>query len=419
MNLKSEIDPELMQKLELLHTVPVRNLEREETGLAAFLQEAQEFTGAVTPPQKRRHNRWMHALQSIFVVRQKEQSPMFSTLATIVLIASLILGGGGATIAAAQSSQPDQPLYSLKVMSEDTRMNLSADPQSEYQLALEFANRRAEEMKTMLQAGSIPPEAVQTRYQRQVEQAIQFALNLPDAQALKALDQIQTRLQTQQQAFLQVQTTGSPKADAILLKTRQMLQEHLRMVGAGLANPTLLRDQLRLRDQQREQDRLSSSTPPGQTTKVSPGTGSGNPWTTGTPTPGSGYGPGKGTGECENCTPTLVGQGSNPWTTGTPTPGSGYGPGPGPDPTRTCTPGSSNGPGPQATQPQNNQPTQTGPQPTQPQKNQPTQAGPQPRQQQNNQPTQVSPQVTQGSQPTSTGPGPQPTSDPGGPGGKH
>ena len=410
MNPKSEIDPALMQKLDLLHEVPVRNLGREETGLAAFLQEAQESAGAVTPSNKLRHNRWMHALQSIFVVQRKEQSPMFSTLATILLITSLILGGGGATIAAAQSSQPDQPLYSLKVISEDARINLAADPQSEYQLALEFASRRAEEMKAMLQAGSIPPEAVQARYQNQVEQAIQFAMDLPDNQAVKALDQIQTRLQTQQQAFLQVQANGSPQAEAVLLQTRQMLQERLQWVETGLTDPTQLREQLRLHDQQRKQDQQNSATPGEQSTQVSPGSGSGNPWTTGTPTPGSGYGPGKGTGDCENCTPTLGGQGNNPWTTGTPTPGSGYGTGPGPDPTRTCTPGSSNGPGPQATQSQNNQPTQAGPQPTQHQSNQPTQAGPQSNQQQNNQPTQAGPQATQGSQPTSA---------PGGPGGKH
>ena len=320
---------------------------------------------------------------------------MFSTLATIVLLASLILGGGGATIATAQSSQPGQPLYSLKVMSEDTRMKLTADPQAEFQLALEFANRRAEEIKTLLQAGGIPSAAVQARYQSQVEQAIQFALNLPDAQTLKALDQIQSRLKTQQQAFLLVQANGSPKVDAILLQTRLMLQEHLRLVEVGLTDPTLLRDQLRLRDLQRKQDQLSSATPAGQATQLSPSTGSGNSWTTGTPTPGSGYGPGKGTGDCGTCTPALTGQSSNPWATGTPTPGSGYGPGPGPDPTRTCTPGSSTGPGPQPTQPQNSQPTQAGPQPTQQQHNQPTQAGP---------------QATQGSQPTSA---------PGGPGGKH
>jgi hypothetical protein len=419
MNIKSEIDPELMKRLDSLQEMPIRDPLKEKNGLAAFLQEAHEFSGTVTAQPNGRHNRWMHALQAIFVVHRKEQSPMFSTFTTILLIASLILGGGGATVVAAQSSQPDQPLYSLKVMSEDTRINLSASPQSEYQLALEFANRRAEEIKTMLQTGSLPPESVQIRYQSQIEQAIQFALNLPDNQALKALDQIQTRLQTQQQTFLQVQANGSPHADAILNQTRQMLQVRLQWVEAGLTSPTILREQLRLMDQQRKQNRQGSSTPGGQATLVSPLNGSGNPWTTGTPTPGSGYGPGKGSGDCETCTPASGNSGNNPWTTGTPTPGSGYGPGPGPDPTRTCTPGSSTGPGPQPTQQQKNQPTQVEPQPTQQQKNQPTQADPQPTQQQINQPTQAGPQATPESQSTSPGPGPQPTSAPGGPGGKH
>lgn len=348
---------------------------------------------------------------------------MFTTLATIVIIVSIISGEGGITVAATQNSQPEQPLYGLKVLSEDVRFNLSTDPQLEYKLALEFSNQRAEEIQTMLQAGSIPPEAVQVRYQNQVEQSIQYAMSLPDDQAVQALEQIRTQLRLQQQAFLQVHIKGSPQVEAILLQTRQMLQERLQWVENGLTDPIQLRDQLQTRDQQRKQDRQSSATPGSQATQASPGAGSGNPWATGTPTPGSGYGPGKGTGDCENCTPTNTGQGGNPWAmgtptpgsgygpgkgdgscenctptisgqggnpqaTGTPTPGSGYGPGPGPDPTQACTPGSGNGYGPRPTQPQGNQPTQAGPQPT------------------------------QGLQPTSTGSGSQSTTTPNGPGGK-
>jgi len=387
MNSKNELDPRLVKKLAVLEAIPGRNPEKASQGRAAFLQAAQELAGAVTPPQKRRHNGWMHAIQSIFVIHRKEQSPMLSTLATLLLIVSLVLGGGGATVAAAQSSQPDQPLYGVKVLSEDVRLGLSAGPKSEYQLALEFANRRAGEIQKMLQAGSVPPESVQARYQNQVEQTIQYALNLPDDQAIQALEQIHTRLQNQQQAFLEIQANASPNAKAALIRSRQMLQERLQWVEEGLTDPTQLRDQLRLRDRQQKQGIQSSATPSEQATQESPGTGGGNPWTTGTPTPGSGYGPGPGTGDCGNCTPTADGQGGNPWTTGTPTPGSGYGPGPGPDPTRTCTPGS--GPGPQPTQPRNNQPTQAGPQPT------------------------------QGAQPVNPGPGPKPTSAPGGQGGKH
>ena len=352
---------------------------------------------------------------------------MFSTFTTIVLIASLLLGGGGATVAAAQNSQPNQLLYGVKVLSEDVRIGLSADPQSEYLLALEFANRRAAEIQKILQDDNTPPEMVQTRYQSQVEQAIQFAVNLPDDQAVRALEQIHAQLQTQQQTFLQFQAKGSAPTDATILLILQMLHEQLQLVEAGLTNPTQLRDQLHLRDQQRILNRQVSTTPGSQSTQVTPGTGDGNPWTTGTPTPGSGYGPGKGTGGCDNCTPTSTGQGGNPWTTGTPTPGSGYGPGPGPELTSTRTPGSGYGSGLQPTQSQNNQPTQAGPQSTQQQKNQPTQAAPQPAQQNKNQPTEADPQPAKGSQSAPSGSGAQSaptgtesqsTTAPGGQGGK-
>lgn len=300
---------------------------------------------------------------------------MFSTLATVLLIVSLVLGGGGITAVAAQSSQPDETLYGVKLMSEDIRLELTSNTQAEVQLAMRFADRRAEEIQTMLQAGRIPPERVQTRYQNQVNQAIQYALDLPNDQAIQALEQIQIRLQTQQQAFLQVQVNGSPQAAAVLVQSRQMLQEHLLWVEQGLADPDQFRDQLRQHDQLRIQDQLNSTATAAQGTLALPGIGAGNPWTTGTPTPGSEYGP----GDCENCTPLGDGLGSNPWTIGTPTPGSSYGPGPGLS--ATCTSGSSYGSGPQPTQPQNNQPTQaelqptqTGPQSTQ-QNNQPTQAG--------------------------------------------
>jgi len=410
MNPNEQVDPEMAAMLDVLRSVTPRNIEDGKYGRAAFLREAADVAEAVSKSKKRRPNGWMYTLQSIFTIPRKEHSPMFSSLATIMIIVSLVLGGSGATVVAAQNSQPDQALYSLKVLSEDVRLGLASDLQTEYQLTLEFANRRAEEIQSMLLAGNIPPEAVQARYQNQVEQAIQFALSLPNGQALQALEQIKVRLQTQQQALHQVKMSDSPNAIPFLTQTQQMLQERLQWLDEGLIDPQKLRDQLRQRTQQRQQDQQTPGTPAAKFTEVMPGTGGGNPWTTGTPTPGSGYGPGPGTGDCITCTPVGNGESHNPWTTGTPTPGSGYGPGPGPDSTRTCTPGSGGGSGPQSTQPVNNQPTQAGPQPTQQQKNQPTQSGPQPT---------MESQPTQGAQSTPSGPGPQPTGMPGGPGGKH
>ncbi len=335
MNPKDELDPKLLEKFLLLRKSPVRNSDKALLGRSNFIQEAQDIKKAVSSPVKSRHKRWMDSFQSIFVTRRKDRSPMLSTFATISIILALLFGGGGVTVAAAQSSQPDQPLlYEVKLLSEDFRMSLASDPQTQYQIALDFADRRAEEIQTILAAAGIPPESLQFRYQNQVEATIRFAMNLPDSQAIQALEQIQTRLQSQQKALLQVQANGSPAAVAALLQARQMIQERLQWVQNGLTNPTQLRDQL----QQRNQDRYHST----QATQLAPGTGGGNPWTTGTPSPNSGYGPGNGTGVCINCTSTLNDLGNNnPWTTGTPTPNSGYGPGPGPssEPICTCTPG--------------------------------------------------------------------------------
>ncbi len=314
----------------------------------------------VTPAEELRHKGWIHTIQSIFLQRRKEHSPMFGTLASIMVIASLILGAGGVTVASAQAAQPDEPLYSVKIWSEDTRLDLTTDPLQGYQLALEFTDRRAEEIQTMLAAGGIPPESVETRYQNQVEQTIRLALNLPDEQAVQALQQIQTRLQEQQQALQQVKANASDTVEAIQLQTRSMLQERLQWVQNALTDPSQVRQQIEQREQEqiqqqnqeqiqqqnqeqeqnRQQNGLSDTEVSSQETQLAPGAGDGNPWTTGTPTPGSSYGPGPGTGNDEG----------NPWTTGTPTPYSSYGPGPGtgdenPWTTGIPTPGSSYGPG--------------------------------------------------------------------------
>lgn len=246
---------------------------------------------------------------------------MTSAVTTIILIASIILGGGGVTTVAAQSSQPDQPLYGVKILSEDVRIQLTADPQEKLELALEFANRRIEEMQLMTQSGSDIPTSVQARYQEQLEIAMQLAAGMPNEQAVQAMEQIRTRLQTQNQALQQVEVNGSNTALMILQQTRQMIQDRLSWVEEGLTNPDLLQERLRQMLQDRDRDPSQTCTPDGSTSKPED---AGNPWTTGTPTPGSGYGPGDGT--CETCTPGgNTGTGGNQWIEGTPTPGSGYG----------------------------------------------------------------------------------------------
>jgi len=216
---------------------------------------------------------------------------MVNPILALVLVLSLVFGGGGATVAAAQSSLPDQPLYGLKLWSEDARLSFTNQPESGWQVALQFAERRITEIRAMIEAGKQPDEALQTRYEAQLEQAFRFAQNLPDEQALQALEQIRQRLRLQEEQLSQL-----PANQAVLVQTRSMIQQRLQWVENGLQEPHQFRQRL-------QQGLPQQDVPPAQPD-------SGNPWTDDTPTPGSGYG---------------SGQGGNPWTDETPTPGSGYG----------------------------------------------------------------------------------------------
>ncbi len=199
MNMNPKIDPELAEQLVVLMDQPLRDPDKTVEGRRAFLEEAQElahsFSQAITAEEHPRHNRWMHLLQTIISPNyKKERSPMFGALGTILLIVSLVLGGSGVTVAAAQNSMPDQPLYAVKTWSEDVRTGLTNKTQTRLELALEYTQRRAEEMQVMLKAGQTPPEIVQSRMQAEIDRALQLAAGQPDNQAVRAFEQIFHRI---------------------------------------------------------------------------------------------------------------------------------------------------------------------------------------------------------------------------------
>jgi hypothetical protein len=379
--MEEPIEPKLVERLESLRDVQPREQAAAQHGKALFLAQAKSVKTVVSAAQDWRHKGW------ISLLFRKEPYRM-TTLATIMLVLTLVFGGAGATAYASQESNPDQALYPVKLLSEDLRNELAMRTSTRLSLALEFANRRTQEASVMLQAGKVPPEAVLARWQQEIENAFRIAANLGDPQMNQALEQIQASLQEQERVLAQVRASGD--GEPVLLRLRTMLQTRLNWVDNGLNDPNAFRNQVRNGSPENQPSNAPGAgggnpwtdTTPTPGSGHGPGPGSGdclnctpagsgaqNPWTTGTPTPGSGYGPGPGSGDCLNCTPAGSGA-QNPWTTGTPTPGSGYGSGnggnpyaegtptpgsgygPGPGPDATCTPGSGPGPGPQATQEQ-------------------------------------------------------------------
>lgn len=258
----TDFDPELTKRLNVLRDQPGRAPEAAARGRQAFLEEAQvlsdSFVVPVSDTPQQRLNGWMHGFQSILAPRRKEHSPMFSTIGTILLVVSLALGGGGISVAAAQSSRPDGPLYPIKTWSEDLRLSLTSSEQARLELALQLFNRRAEELQAMFQGGLTPPAAVQTRMQAHIDEALQIATGGPQQETIRHLRRIREQVNVQEQAFQQLGPQYDSAAQAALDQTRAMLHDRLQLCDDGLADPTQIQQHLqdRLHEQDGDQDQL-------------------------------------------------------------------------------------------------------------------------------------------------------------------
>jgi hypothetical protein len=76
-----------------------------------------------------------------------------STLAAFLLVVVVLFGGASATAYASQSALPGDALYPVKTSLEQTQITLANDAYNQAQLHLEFAQRRLDEIKTLLAQG--------------------------------------------------------------------------------------------------------------------------------------------------------------------------------------------------------------------------------------------------------------------------
>ncbi len=329
------LDPLLEKSLAALKPAPPRNPEKAWQGRARFLSKADHFRTAVSKRADRRQKGWMSSIPILF--DRKENAPMFAKMVSLLVIVSVLLGGTAATAYAAQGSLPDQPLYGLKLFTEDARLGLAADVQARIALNTEFANRRVEEVASMAGKGASLPAPVLSRLQTQLDQALELSAGLDNASLQRSLQQEKQALQQQEQVLQQVQVSSGSTAEPQLAQVRVIVQTRLQLVEDGLADPQQFRNQVRQRLEQHQGPGLPTGQP-GQAPGNMPGSNAG-PGPSFTRTPMSTNGPGAGTGAQSSATPPGSGYGPGPHATGTPTPGSSYGPGP----NSTQEPGTGNG----------------------------------------------------------------------------
>jgi len=216
------------QRLEELKSVPARNPQQAASGRARFLNEAAEYKQAVSPERQVRQSGW------IFKIR-KEQFTM-NALVSLILAASLLLGGA-TTVAAAQDDLPNQPLYQLKLWTENAKMAMTGEPQEQAILLMNMSQTRVQEMAALAEMGITPPDQVRERLEQHLHQALQIASNMDAATRDQILLQLRDRLQTQDQIMKQLQLHVNAETEPLLTRTRQMLQTQLQLVNEGLADP--------------------------------------------------------------------------------------------------------------------------------------------------------------------------------------
>ena len=157
-------------------------------------------------------------------------------LVSALVIAGLLFGGN-ATVAASQDALPTEALYQVKLLAEETQLFFNTDPAAEVELLMQQAQTRTQEMAALNAEGVIPPDALMTRTQDRIHQALEVTATLDVTEVTDTLLQIRDQLQTQDRLLDQLQDGSCANCEPALDQTRDMLRDQLRLVEDGLADP--------------------------------------------------------------------------------------------------------------------------------------------------------------------------------------
>jgi len=280
---QTDLETEVQEWLEEIKPVPPRNPQAAARGRALFLGQA------VSASEFPRHKGW----NSIF---RKERFAM-NMIVSILVIAGLLFGGG-ATVNAAQNDLPNEPLYGLKLWSEDLSLQFQNDPEQRVERLMDLTQARIQEMTRLTDNNQEVPDQLRQRLQDHLQQALQICATLDDPVMDRTLLQVRDRLQQQDRDMDRLQLHASQTEQPILRQTRTMLQQRLQLVDEGLLNHEMFRNAVR-NGFRFGQD--VTATPPAQSgngaqngqptlVPVGPNTNPGGP----NPAPtGSSYGPGE------------------------------------------------------------------------------------------------------------------------------
>jgi hypothetical protein len=221
------IDPNLKKIFDDLQDVPPRDQKAAELGRVSFLKQA----AAIRQTRMEKHNSRRKANFSLF--NGNRRLPVWNTIIAAVLAVFVFLGGSGATVYAAQDSLPDQSLYPIKTWSEDALISVTGSSQKRLTYVMAFSDRRLVELSGLLAEGRSVPDVVETRFQNELDLALELIAGMDDPQAIQELEQVQMRSESQYQTTMNLIPGAPASAGPLLTRTCARLQEQIRLATLG------------------------------------------------------------------------------------------------------------------------------------------------------------------------------------------
>ena len=215
-------------------------------GRRDFLAQASALAAPVSKPENQRHTGWIVSL--INTLTTKEYSPMYTTIASFILVLALMFGGSGAAVLAAQDSLPNQSLYQVKTFTEDLALRSTFRNEHKIQMELDYAGRRVTEMTRLREMQQEIPESAYLRLEKHLDQALLIASKSEAEEMARSLNQIHERLQYQNASL-------SPDLDhdPLMIRIREMIQTRISWVELGLDDPLEFQQQAQVRTQFNQQ----------------------------------------------------------------------------------------------------------------------------------------------------------------------
>lgn len=223
---QNELESVVKEWLEEIKPVPPRNPQSASRGRALFLNKA--VSASALPRQKG----WI----SIF---RKERYAMNAILS--ILVAAGLLFGGGTAVSAAQDDLPNEPLYAVKIWTEDLSLQFQDAPEEKVERLMDLTQTRIQEMIRLSEEGEPIPDQVTLRLEQHIRQALQLCADMDDPTLERALLRIRDQLQQQDRDMERLQLRTQ---DQLLTQTRAMIQERLRLVEDGLLNQEMFRERI-------------------------------------------------------------------------------------------------------------------------------------------------------------------------------